>query len=163
MAILATGAVSVVAAIVKVIISFEITRGGLNTNVDPNQKHPQDTNPPYKVTISTILYWSMIEAGIAIIAACLPTLQCLLRKTTSFNGIISSVRNAFSLHSIHSQPPDSKPMGPYTNIHGGSDDASSVRPMVNSANGSANPTAGIEKAGCHIFVTKQLTQHDDLV
>ncbi|KAL8799797.1 MAG: hypothetical protein Q9182_005629 [Xanthomendoza sp. 2 TL-2023] len=154
MAILATGAVSVVAAIVKVIISFEITKAGLNSNVDPN------------LTISTILYWAMIEGGIAIIAACLPTLQCLVRKT-SFNGIISSVRSAFSFHSIHSQRPDSKPMGPYTNIHGGSNDASSIRPMVNMTNGLGNVTAGTQEAevtkGYHIVVTSQLTQHDDVV
>lgn len=113
MAILATGAVSVVASIIKVVVSYEITNAGFNTKVDPD------------LTVSTILYWSMIEAGLAIIAACLPTLQYLVRKVT-LDKVIRSVRSTLSLHSNHSQQNESWPMGGYINSRGSSKSASTT-------------------------------------
>ncbi|KAL8732415.1 MAG: hypothetical protein Q9166_002815 [cf. Caloplaca sp. 2 TL-2023] len=110
--------VSVVAAVVKVIVSFEITNPGLNVRVDPN------------LTVSTILFWSMIEAGLGIIAACLPTLQYLVRRA-SIDRFMNSVRSAFSPRSARlSKQPNSTPMGPYTNIHAGDSEAGSTAPIT---------------------------------
>ena len=52
------------------------------------------------VIVTSGLYWSMLEAGLAIIACCLPTLQALF--TTSYSRyLIASVRSAISLRSVH--------------------------------------------------------------
>lgn len=62
----------------------------------------------------------MIEAGLAIIATCLPTLHFLVRKA-SLDSIINSVRSAISLHSIHSQHSQQSiqlSAGPYVDVHG---------------------------------------------
>ena len=48
------------------------------------------------MVISTILYWVMIEAGIAQVASCLPTLRFLLRET-SLKHMIHSVVTGISL------------------------------------------------------------------
>jgi len=56
---------------------------------------PEETN-------STLFYWTMIEAGIALIACCLPTLKPLVigRRLSS---VIASVRGVISLPSVRSQ------------------------------------------------------------
>ena len=48
------------------------------------------------------LYWSIIEASLNIVAACLPTLGPLLAKF-SLESVVRSVRSAISLHSIRSR------------------------------------------------------------
>lgn len=50
------------------------------------------------VTISTIFYWYMIEAGVSLIAACLPSLRFLFANK-SLLSIVYSVRSAISLRS----------------------------------------------------------------
>ena len=50
------------------------------------------------VTVATTLYWSMIEAGPALIAACLPVLRAPLSKLP-FDKMMASARGVFSLHS----------------------------------------------------------------
>lgn len=107
----------------------------------------------------------MIEAGLGIIAACLPTLQYLIRKNY-LDSMISSIRSVFSLRPIRSQQHESKPMGPYTNIHAGRESAS-ITPMVGMADRSYSLAMdGIDEKvprGGRIYVTKQLSQHDDLM
>ena len=44
----------------------------------------------------------MIDGGLAVIAACLPTLRCLFGKV-SFANIVKSVRSALSLDSTHKE------------------------------------------------------------
>lgn len=65
------------------------------------------------------MYWSTIESGLALIAACLPTLSYL------FNGIsvqsaVNSVRSAFSLGSVRStrksEPSRAEVTNPYIDI-----------------------------------------------
>ena len=53
------------------------------------------------VEIAVVLYWSMIESGLALIAACLPILRYLFRNTSEI--FIRNARSIFSLHSLHSQ------------------------------------------------------------
>ena len=48
------------------------------------------------------LYWSIIEASLNIVAACLPTLGPLVAEV-SVESAVRSVRNAISLHSLRSR------------------------------------------------------------
>ena len=60
----------------------------------------------------------MIEAGLAIIAACLPTLRFLVGKL-SLSSMVNSIRSAFSLGSLrsqYSQRPTSSPTGPHSDL-----------------------------------------------
>ncbi|MCJ1463159.1 hypothetical protein MMC07_001764 [Pseudocyphellaria aurata] len=85
--ILATGAVSVIASIIKAVIAFEM----LNAT--------SSTVNPY-LAAATLLYWSMIEGGMAVIATCLPTLRFLVRNV-SVSGIFHKTRRALNLGPIH--------------------------------------------------------------
>jgi hypothetical protein len=49
------------------------------------------------VTLTNLLYWSMIESGLALIAACLPTLHYFVART-SFG--VSSIRSLLRLDSL---------------------------------------------------------------
>ena len=44
-------------------------------------------------------YWSLLEAGLALIAACMPSLSALFAKR-SLGSVLQSVRSVFSLHSL---------------------------------------------------------------
>lgn len=61
----------------------------------------RSTDPTLDVnmSVSTVVYWSMIEAGLSLIAACLPTAQHIFRGH-SMGSVIASVRSAISLSSI---------------------------------------------------------------
>ena len=48
------------------------------------------------------MYWSLLEAGLALIAACLPSLSVLFAKR-SLASVISSVRSALSLRSLRNK------------------------------------------------------------
>ncbi|KAL9596360.1 MAG: hypothetical protein Q9219_005838, partial [cf. Caloplaca sp. 3 TL-2023] len=152
-AILATGAVSTVASVVKVIVSFEIERGaGVNTGADIN------------LTVSTLCYWSMIEAGLAVIATCLPTLQHLVRKA-SLGRIISSIRGPFSDHSVRSQQEIMMQMGPYTNITTNEGSVSTI-PKADATTRSDVVAVGNEYGSLkipdgQIYVATELYQHKD--
>ena len=56
--------------------------------------------------VSILLFWAMMEMGVAMIAVCLPTLRPLFRNW-SLESIIRSVRSAVSLRSMgsSSRPP----------------------------------------------------------
>ena len=49
------------------------------------------------VTVGTALYWGMIETGLALVAACLPTVSSGITKP--FGRLISTTRSLFSLQS----------------------------------------------------------------
>lgn len=51
--------------------------------------------------VSILLFWAMMEMGVAMIAVCLPTLRPLFRNW-SLESIIRSVRSAVSLRSMGS-------------------------------------------------------------
>jgi hypothetical protein len=60
------------------------------------------------VTLTILLYWSMIESGLALIAACLPTLQFLVLLSAIKSGVYTARRllttTQPSLKSTPSQP-----------------------------------------------------------
>ena len=63
---------------------------------------PQLLNPVfYLVSLTVSYYWSLLEAGLALIAACLPPMSYLF---THFNvhSVINSIRSTLSLHSFRS-------------------------------------------------------------
>ena len=134
-----------------------------------------------KVAVSTILYWSMIEGGLAIIAACLPTLHHLVGKV-SLSGIFSSLRSVLSFRSVHTQrqpqqqreqpqeqwsqgyPPLSKES--YIHIHAGSS-MSSTSDAVREKNKTYLVTGSVERFSeprrYGIQVTRHLSQDASMV
>ena len=53
------------------------------------------------MVVTTVLYWSFLEASLALTAACLPTLSSLVSKK-GLQSAVNSVRSAISLHSLGS-------------------------------------------------------------
>ena len=51
--------------------------------------------------VTILMFWGMVEVGVALIAACLPTFRPFLRFI-SIQSIISSVRSALSLRRLNS-------------------------------------------------------------
>lgn len=100
----------------------------------------------------------VIEAGLAIIAACLPTLQYLIRKVT-LDQIITSVRSTLSLHSNQSQQYESRPMACYANTRGRSDSISTNK-TDDTVVGNSD-SAGLK--GSPTYLTKQTSLHDLIV
>ena len=123
-----------------------------------------------KVALSTMLYWSMIEGGLAVIAACLPTLQFLVRRV-SLSSLVHSLRSPLSLGSVDTEgkkgyqrhPPNLKE--PYTHIHAGSS-TSSTSDSVEQKNKNpinilvrGNVDGYSEPQGHGIQVTRHFSQH----
>jgi hypothetical protein len=98
---------SVIASIIKIIISFQISGGGYRANVDPDCTSqvfyvcPSLLTHILLVTVGTILYWCMIEAGLANVASNLPLFRGLF-DNISLSNIIRSVRSTISLESMTS-------------------------------------------------------------
>ena len=167
-----TSSSSIIASVIKVVVSFEITNAGINTMFDPDclllLQYLSTTADCPQVTVSTILYWSMIEAGLGIIAACLPTLHFLVRKT-SIASIVNSVRSAFSLPSLNSERSENlptQPSGPYKDIRADSETASNVPtlPDSDSSNLIAMKKLNRSEASANeIYVSRQFLQQDDMV
>ena len=59
----------------------------------------------YSVTLSTILYWYVVEAGTALIAACLPSLRFFFTNK-SLQSVLYSIRSVVSLRSTASRQAD---------------------------------------------------------
>ncbi|KAL1961996.1 hypothetical protein VTN77DRAFT_687 [Rasamsonia byssochlamydoides] len=81
-AILLLAAVSLAAAVVRLIVQLQISNGGYaaHTNVD--------------LTLTILLFWSMIESGLALIASCLPTLRIMVAQA-SLSASLKSAWGAF--------------------------------------------------------------------
>jgi len=77
-------AVSLAAAVVRLIVQEQISNGGYAAHTDVN------------LTLTTLLYWSNIETGLALIAACLPTMQIVLTRA-AFSHVFSSLRSYMRL------------------------------------------------------------------
>lgn len=101
----------------------------------------------------------MIEAGLAIIAACLPTLRFLVGKV-SLDNMMNSVRSVFSLRSgrstQHSQPSVSRSGGMYLDLDGGG--SGSSRSKMVSEIGATEMIAMEVPVEGKIHVTEQVEQ-----
>jgi len=84
------GATSLAASAARMVLQIQLATGGYRTKTD------------VFLTITSILYWSMIEAGIAVIAICVPTLRTLI-AARSVQSLVTSVRSKLSLDSLHSR------------------------------------------------------------
>ena len=62
------------------------------------------------------MWWSMLESGLALLAACLPTLAHLF-TTRSLESAIKSLRSVLSLHSLRSNQTSTKPSPGTTNTY----------------------------------------------
>ena len=110
----------------------------------------------------------MIEAGLAIIAACLPTLRFLMNKI-SFDSIMRSVRSALSISSMRSQrsqETQASSQGPYSNLKAESS-VGSQSYMVPEKGATdtyvMGNQEGVQGKGRGIKVTRQISQHDSMV
>jgi len=56
------------------------------------------------ITVNTAptIYWSLVEASLAVVSACLPTIRPLFHGMSP-ESVIRSIRSRISLHSIHSR------------------------------------------------------------
>ena len=102
----------------------------------------------------------MIEGGLAVIAACLPTLRFLVGEI-SVTSIVNSVRSAFGLESVNtqrSQRSAALPIGPYNNIRANSSFASHTPMVIKNSFGD-----GSEAKGRGIQITRHFSQHTSVV
>ncbi|KAI0542846.1 hypothetical protein GGR58DRAFT_449825 [Xylaria digitata] len=127
------GAVAVGAAAARLAIFISQVKRALDPTLDPTLDENQ--------SVSTVMYWSMIEAGLSLIAACLPTTQHLFRGV-SLASVVASVRSAISLPSLTG-----------TQNSGGS----RSRSNVNIYNGNHGPMQGASAA---VGSTKRLAESD---
>ncbi|KAM3084557.1 hypothetical protein ACMFMG_001340 [Clarireedia jacksonii] len=89
LAIFAFGVVALASSLVRMILFIHLTKLAAGTKVDNN------------LIISRGLYWGLMEAGLATIGCCLPTLHALLIKS-SIESIVRSIRSVVSLQSMNS-------------------------------------------------------------
>ncbi|KAL9630654.1 MAG: hypothetical protein Q9164_006311, partial [Protoblastenia rupestris] len=88
-AIFGLGALAVGASIVRMVIFIQAT----SANYDPNAD--------FALLCTSGAYWSMIESGLGLCAACLPV-QYGLMKSKGVQSIVRSVQSAISLRSLSS-------------------------------------------------------------
>ncbi|KAF2114302.1 hypothetical protein BDV96DRAFT_600288 [Lophiotrema nucula] len=81
---------SLAAAVVRLIIQIQISHGGYSAHTNVN------------LTLTTNLYWCIIESGIALIASCLPTLRVLFRITT-ISSAYNSLRSKLGMSTQSSE------------------------------------------------------------
>jgi len=94
-AILALGAVSIVASAIKVAIIVQL-EGIVRSGFSPSDTLiPKDPN----ILQSIIIYWTVLESGIAVIVACLPTLRALVNQSPD---LLRSLRSMLSVNSLRS-------------------------------------------------------------
>ncbi|KAI1382875.1 uncharacterized protein F4822DRAFT_435250 [Hypoxylon trugodes] len=108
----------------------------------------KQTNNPYQNAdgighLTTEIYWSMIEMGISVVAACLPAIWPLISKI-SLESMVHTVRSMFSLESIaqsassrsrrqmstNERNDNERGSGPYERFSGGSDKTSTKDPKI---------------------------------
>ncbi|KAF7879466.1 hypothetical protein EAF04_000662 [Stromatinia cepivora] len=81
---------ALVASIIRLGIVISLTTESIATlHIDEN------------LTLSTVFYWSQIEAGLALVACCLPTLKPLV-SPQGIASVVASLRSVISLQSLQS-------------------------------------------------------------
>lgn len=85
------GGFAVAASMVRMGIFIKVALVGFNPNLDGDKD------------ISLVLFWSMIESGTAILAACLPTLKAVFSQST-IDQFLRDLRSTLSLPSRSSYP-----------------------------------------------------------
>lgn len=100
---------SLVAAIIRLMVQLEISNGGYaaHTDVDCKLCLPDSWSHIViliflSVTLTILLYYSALESGLALIAACLPTLHYLVARPP-FRKPLSSIGSLLGLDSLRSR------------------------------------------------------------
>ncbi|KAI4274744.1 MAG: hypothetical protein LQ337_003715 [Flavoplaca oasis] len=88
--VLLLGAMSFCAAIVRMVFNIQIVNAGLAKKTDVN------------MGLTTLMYWSMVEAGLSLIAANLPSVYSLFSQNASLQSTFSSLRSKLALRSFRS-------------------------------------------------------------
>ncbi|KAI9899651.1 hypothetical protein N3K66_006112 [Trichothecium roseum] len=118
------GTVTVACALARLIVSVEFVKQA----GDPENDHI--------LNITLYVYWAMVEASIGVFAACLPTLQALLRRWAGWEILSSRVRSMLSSNNEETSSgfdPASKP----------SIGSRGLRPIdVEAVNGAGKPRKG---------------------
>jgi len=136
------------------------------------------------LSVTTALFWSYLEAGLALIAACLPSMSYLFTKR-SIGSIVASVRSAISLESFRSQVSRGSKQGsklddgtklPYSKVgeHGSSTSQADMVPQMVPSNNIQSETraqydAGLTRDECSdvqddaIYVKKDFSQVESVV
>ncbi|KAI9646006.1 hypothetical protein NHQ30_005444 [Ciborinia camelliae] len=81
---------SLVAAIIRLMVQLEISNGGYAAHTDVD------------LTLTILLYYSGLESGLALIAACLPTLHYIIARPP-FRHPLSSLGSLLGLDSLRSR------------------------------------------------------------
>lgn len=98
---------AIAASIARLAIYLILFSRGSDPNRDRDRKlllfavhtSPDSDNSFVPETVTIAIYWSMIEASLAIVGACLPSLRFLF-KFSSAQSLVRSVRSALSLQSL---------------------------------------------------------------
>ncbi|KAL9023077.1 MAG: hypothetical protein Q9180_008405, partial [Flavoplaca navasiana] len=103
------------AAIVRMVFNIQIVNAGLAKKTDVN------------MGLTTLMYWSMVEAGLSLIAANLPTVYSLFSHNASLQSTFSSLRSKLALRSFRSTDRlrGSSKEKPYEQMDASSSDGSS--------------------------------------
>ncbi|KAL8952931.1 MAG: hypothetical protein Q9222_001190 [Ikaeria aurantiellina] len=118
------GAMSFCAAIVRMVFNIQTINAGLAKKTDVN------------MGLTTLMYWSMVEAGLSLIAANLPSIYALFSHNDTLQSTFSSIRSKLSLRSLRSSD----------KLHGSSQNKPYGYPDGNSSNGSSHVHPLKEKA-----------------
>lgn len=89
-AVFLLGAMSFCAAIVRMVFNIQIVNAGLAKKTDVN------------MGLTTLMYWSMVEAGLSLIAANLPSVYSLFSQNEFLQSKMNSLRSKLSLRSFRS-------------------------------------------------------------
>lgn len=96
-------AASIARMVIYIIVSYEGYGAGYDLDREffsssSRPSCPSSLNMSFPETVTTMLWWSMIEASLGLIAACLPTLSFLTRKISMAN-LFSRLRSRSSSRS----------------------------------------------------------------
>ncbi|KAG8526997.1 uncharacterized protein KY384_008426 [Bacidia gigantensis] len=95
--IMILGLSAIAASIARLVLYVQLEKAALaQEEVDQNPQKPGLSFPTEVLTLS--MYWSTLESGLAIIAACLPSLSSLF-TAKSLQSAVHSVRSVLSLRS----------------------------------------------------------------
>ncbi|KAL8982597.1 MAG: hypothetical protein Q9205_002945, partial [Flavoplaca limonia] len=113
--VLLLGAMSFCAAIVRMVFNIQIVNAGLAKKTDVN------------MGLTTLMYWSMVEAGLSLIAANLPSVYSLFSHSAYLQSTFSSLRSKLALRSFRSTDRlrGSSKEKPYEQMDASSSDGSS--------------------------------------
>ena len=121
-------------------------------------------------TVDLFLFWSIIESGLVILAACLPSLAFLAQKIGVITGsAVRSIRSVFSLQSLRSQGSPGHTTGQDTGYLQTTSQGSQIHMVEQQGKRSGDGDVPMPRAessetpGPGISVTRSIAQEEELV